>query len=129
MNRQELQVEILFIENFCASNKKTRLLNLISSQKGRKKFLSTMYRLNFLDFSKFEKLTESESERILLATHAFTDCYLISDDVGNDKIRIEKEEAIKKVVCSDTTTLMIFGNAEIVYCEGEGLNNRWISKT
>jgi hypothetical protein len=36
--------------------------------------------------------------------------------------------ALRETIGADCGTLLVFGEAEIIYAEAEGFSNRWISK-
>lgn len=38
------------------------------------------------------------------------------------------QTALTETIGADQGTLLVFGDAEILYSEAEGFNNRWISK-
>lgn len=56
------------------------------------------------------------------------DCYIISDNYRIDKKTIDVQTALEETIGTDCGTLLVFGNAEIIYAEAEGFNSRWISK-
>jgi hypothetical protein len=56
------------------------------------------------------------------------DCYLISEDNELDRKRMTVDEALRETIGHGMGTVIVFGDAEIIFYEGEGPSNRWISK-
>jgi hypothetical protein len=54
-------------------------------------------------------------------------CYVISENATIDQKQISVEEAIS-FLDSDLATILVFGQAEMIYYEGEPPNNKLISK-
>ena len=79
----------------------------------------------------FDKVEGNEHEfikqRIKLLGN-LKDCYVISENQRIDKKRLDIDTALTETIGADQGTLLVFGDAEILYSEAEGFNNRWISK-
>ena len=58
-----------------------------------------------------------------------TDCYLISESSALDQKRLDINTALRETIGSGMGILIVFGDAEIVYYEGEGPTDRLISKS
>lgn len=61
----------------------------------------------------------------------FKDCYIISTNKAIDGQRLDTKTALDQAISgwADHGTLIIFGDADLIYREHEGQNNRWISKS
>jgi hypothetical protein len=55
------------------------------------------------------------------------DCYLISENSELDRKRFDIDTALSITIGYGMETLIVFGDAEIVFYEAEGQNDRWIS--
>jgi hypothetical protein len=131
MNNNELELEIKVITKFLNSAKRDRYVNFIQTEKNRPKFLKDLSKSDFLNQNLFESVDGNESEIIkdrIKSIGNIKDCYAISENKNIDKKRMSIENALIETIGADEGTLLVFGNAEIVYSEAEGLNNRWISK-
>jgi hypothetical protein len=66
-----------------------------------------------------------------IGKRAFKDCYIISTNNAIDGQRLDIKTALDQALSgwADHGTLIVFGDAELIYREHEGQNNRWISKT
>ncbi|MGB3776775.1 MAG: hypothetical protein WA960_00345 [Tunicatimonas sp.] len=131
MKKRELELEAKVIELFILKAKKERYLSFIQKKKSRKKFLEDFSHMNFLNKELFEKVGGDEHEMIrnrIRKIGDLKDCYVISENRDIDGRRLEIKSALKETIGADLGTLLVFGDAEIVYAEAEGFNNRWISK-
>ena len=99
MTDNEIELEIKVIIKFLNSAKRDRYVNFIKNKKDRIKSIGNI-----------------------------KDCYVISENKNIDQKRMSIENALIETIGADQGTLLVFGNAEIVYSEAEGFNNRWISK-
>jgi len=125
---QDVLLEIRFIKHFVTKNKQERYLNLIANAGKRKKFISELAHFKFLDFSKFDKLNAAIESVLKQRIGSIRDCYIISENKMIDTKRIEVESALSQVIGYGMGTLLIFGDAKLVYYEGEEKNDRWLSK-
>lgn len=125
------ELESKVIKRFVVKDKRDRYLNFISKDKTRDKFTFELAHFNDLDFRLFEEVRGDERQIIknkIKVLPKLTDCYLISEDKELDGQRMTVDEALRKTIGHGMGTLVIFGDAEIVFYEGEGPSNRWISK-
>jgi len=86
--------------------------------------------MNFLQTELFDKVDRNEYDVIktrIKSLGFLNDCYLISDSSRVDKKRLNIDTALRETIGSDSGTIIVFGDAEIIYAEAEGFNNRWIS--
>src|SRR6185503_8064990 len=126
---EDIVLESSFIKRFITENKQERYLNLIANAEKRKKFISELAHFKFLDFSKFDKLNGAIESVVKQMIGGIRDCYIISENKMIDTKRIEVESALSQVIGYGMGTLLIFGDAKLVYYEGEAKNDRWLSKT
>ena len=87
--------------------------------------------MNFLQADLFDKVEGNEFDVIkerIKNIGVLKDCYLISESSRLDKKRLDIDTALKETIGSDCGTIIVFGDAEIVYSEAEGFNNRLISR-
>jgi hypothetical protein len=106
-------------------------LNFCKSQKTRTKFTKELS--HFRDFrqDQFEEVRNDERKIIRDRIKSLSnkkDCYLISESFKLDKQRLDIDSALNEIIGQGIGTLIVFGDAEIVYYEGEGPSDRWISK-
>ena len=126
-----IDIESKVIERFVVKTKRDRYLTFIKSEKTRPKFINDLSHINFLREDLFDKVEGNEhgfiKQRIKLLGN-LKDCYVISENQRIDKKRLDIDTALKETIGADQGTLLVFGDAEILYSEAEGFNNRWISK-
>ena len=127
----DIDIESKVIERFVIKTKCERYLTFIKSEKTRPKFINDLSNINFLRKDLFDKVEGNEYEfikqRIKLLGN-LKDCYVISENQRIDKKRLDIDTALTETIGTDLGTLLVFGDAEILYSEAEGFNNRWISK-
>lgn len=131
MKEQELDLETKVIERFILKEKRDRYLSFIKKRETRKKFIKDLSHINFLNEELFEKVDGNEYEIIkarIKKLGSLSDCYVISENQNIDCRRLDIDTALKETIGADTGTLLVFGDAQIVYAEAEGFKNRWISK-
>ena len=126
-----IDIESKVIDRFVIKTKRERYLTFIKSEKTRPKFINVLSQIDFLREDLFEKVEGNEYEfikhRIKLLGN-LKDCYVISENQRIDKKRLDIDTALTETIGADQGTLLVFGDAEILYSEAEGFNNRWISK-
>jgi hypothetical protein len=127
----DINLESKVIKRFIIKSKRDRFLSFISSDKNRDKFTFELAHLKDLDFKLFEEVKGDERKMIkdkIKVLPKLTDCYLISEDKELDRKRLTVDQALRETIGHGMGTLVVFGDAEIVFYEGEGPSNRWISK-
>lgn len=127
-----LDIETKVVERFVIKTKRDRYLTFIKNDKTREKFISDLHHMNFLQTDLFDKVDGNEYDVIkarIKSLGNLSDCYLISDSSRLDKKILDIDTALRETIGSDSGTIIVFGDAEIIYSEAEGLNNRWISKS
>ena len=127
----DLDIEAKVIERFVIREKRDRYLSFIKKDKTRKKFINDLHHMNFLRTDLFDKIEGNEFDLIkerIKCLGILKDCYLISEISELDKKRLDIDTALRETIGRDCGTIIVFGDAEIVYSEAEGINNRLISR-
>lgn len=127
----DINIETKVIQRFVIKPKRDRYLGFINNMKTREKFINDLHHMNFLQQDLFDKVEGNEREFIkhrLSFLGNIKDCYVISENNRIDKKRLDIDTALTKVIGADQGTLLVFGDAEILYSEAEGFNNRLISR-
>lgn len=128
-NNFDLEAKV--IQRFIIKKKQDRYLTFINSEKTRPKFINDLSHVDFLREDLFDKVEGNEYELIkqrIKSLGNLKDCYIISENQRIDKKRLDIDTALTETIGTDQGTLLVFGDAEILYSEAEGFNNRWISK-
>ena len=126
-----LDIEKKVIERFVVKTKRDRYLTFINNDKTRDKFTKELAHFRDLRQDQFEELKSDERKKIkdrIKSLGNIKDCYLISESSKIDKKRLDIDSALNEIIGYGMGTLIVFGDAEIVYYEGEGPCDRWISK-
>ena len=126
-----IDLEAKVIQRFVIKTKQERYMTFIKSEKTRSKFINDLSHINFLREDLFDKVEGNEFEFIkqrIKALGNLKDFYVISENQRIDKKRLDIDTALTETIGADQGTLLVFGEAEILYSESEGFNNRWISK-
>jgi hypothetical protein len=126
-----LDIETKVIERFIVKTKQDRYLTFIKSDKTRDKFISELAHFRNFRQERFDEIKSDESKIIkdrIKSLGNVKDCYLISENSALDKKRLDIDTALNKTIGYSMGTLIVFGDAEIVYYEAEGPSGRWISK-
>ena len=126
-----IDLESKVIDRFIIKTKRDRYLTFIKSEKTRPKFINDLSHVNFLQNDLFDTVEGNEYEFIKQRIKGLgnqQDCYVISENKRIDKKRLDIDTALTETIGADHGTLLVFGDAEILYREAEGFNNRWISK-
>jgi hypothetical protein len=126
-----IDIETKVIQRFVIKTKCDRYLTFIKSEKTRPKFINDLSHTNFLRQDLFDKVEGNEYEFVkqrIKGLGNLKDCYVISENQRIDKKRLDIDTALSEIIGANQGTLLVFGDAEILYSEAEGFNNRWISK-
>ncbi|MFA7447324.1 MAG: hypothetical protein WCY77_02710 [Weeksellaceae bacterium] len=126
-----LDLETKVIERFVIKAKRDRYLTFIKNDKTREKFINDLHHMNFLKVDLFDKIEGNEFDAIkerIKSLGVLKDCYIISDCSRLDKKKLDIDTALRETIGSDSGTIIVFGDAEIIYSEAEGFNNRLISR-
>jgi hypothetical protein len=125
-----LELETLVIEKFIVKTKRDRYLAFIKSDKTRNKFIMELAHFRDLRQERFVEIKGDERKIIkdkIKSLGNINDCYLISENSELDRKRFDIDTALNGIIGNGMGTLIVFGNAEIVFYEGEGPCDRWIS--
>ena len=129
---QNADLEIKVIKRFVVKAKQDRYIQFVSSPKNRHKFIKDLSHFNFFQWDLFQAVTGNEERSILqvLQNNSVVEnvCYVISENTDIDKKTIKIKEAIIEIVGYGMGTILVFGDAEIIYFESETMNKRYISK-
>jgi hypothetical protein len=129
---QNIDLEIKVIKNFIDKFKQDRYIQFILSPKNRQKFIADLSHFNFLQWDKFDKVNGNEREIIMTTLQKRkvldTTCYVISENEKIDTKILDIKTAISETVGYGMGTILVFGNADIIFYESETMNNRYISK-
>lgn len=123
--------ELTLIKIFVVKDKQDRYITFLSKDKTRKKFTEALYNFNDFNWKLFREIPGSENERQAIASTVkshknISTCSVISVDTNYDGKVISVDEAIKNAVGIEGT-ILIFGDADIVYYEGEAPKRRFLS--
>ena len=123
--------EKIFIKKFVVKDKQDRYLTFLEKEKTRNKFTEKLYHFNDFNWELFRKIPGNKSEENTIAFKVknkknFSTCFVISTDSEYDGKTMLVEEAIENVVGIEGS-ILIFGDAEIIYYEGEAPSRRYIS--
>ena len=123
--------EQALIKDFVIKGKQDRYLTFLANAKTRKKFTRELYHFNDFNWKLFREIPGSEIGRetiirdIKSRKHIST-CHVISANSEYDGKVMAVGEAIENAIGIEGT-ILIFGNAGVVYYEGEAPNRRYIS--
>jgi hypothetical protein len=126
----DIELESKVIKRFIVNNKHERYLTFIKADKTRGKFVDELAHFSS-QLKGFEEIKGNEwkvLEEKLKSLGNPTTCYVISENRKNDARRMDVETALKETIGYGSGTLIVFGDANQVYYEGEGPSDRWISK-
>jgi len=128
----DIALETKVISKFMHPSKRERYIDFCQKNTTRRKFIDELSRSQTFQNDLFEKIDESESEIIkrIAAKFGINDCYIISENAKIDGQRMGIDDALKLAISpwSDTTTLIVLGDAQLIYREHDGVKNKWISK-
>ena len=127
-----LDLEIKVIRKFVDKAKRSRYTQFVSSEKNRRKFAEDLPHFNHFDYSLLTPVKGIEEEIIMQTTKqngvSNETCYIISEDRALDTKTLNTREAIAATVGRGMGTILVFGDAEMIFFEGESPNTRFISK-
>ena len=129
---QNADLEIKVIKRFVKKAKQDRYIQFVSSPKNRLKFIRDLSHFNFFQWDLFEAVKGIEKQAIVqaLQENGVTDrtCYVISENTDIDTKALDTNEAISNTVGLSMGTILVFGDADMIYYESETMNTRFISK-
>jgi hypothetical protein len=128
---QNLALEIKVINRFSAKNKRERYLQFAALAKNRKKFIADLHGGSFYEKSMLERVIGIEEDVICQALKklgiATRSCYIISENTNHDTLTLALNEVLPKVVGWGAGTMLVFGEADLIFVELDGLKNRFIA--
>jgi hypothetical protein len=124
-------IEQTLIKKFVIKDKQERYLTFLTKDKTRNKFIDELYHFNDFNWKLFREIPGSENEGQAVASKVknsknISTCCVISTDQEYDGKLMSVDEAIENAIGIEGT-ILIFGDADIVYYEGEAPKNRYIS--
>jgi hypothetical protein len=129
---QNADLEIKVIKKFVDKAKQDRYIQFVSSTKNRHKFINDLSHFNFFQWDLFEAVKGNEQQAIIEALQknfiADKTCYVISENTIIDTKTLEVKEAISETVGYGMGTILVLGDADMIYFESETMNTRYISK-
>ena len=126
----DLNIEAKVIENYIVKSKRERYLNFIKKPKTRKKLTDELAHFSS-QLDNFEEIKTNEWEVInekLKRIKSTQDCYVISENSEIDGKRMKINNALTETIGMGMGTLIVFGNADLVFYEGEGPSDRWLKE-
>jgi hypothetical protein len=128
---QNLTLEVKVINRFSAKNKRERYLQFVTSTKNRKKFIADLHGGSFYEESMLEQVTGIEGDVICKALKQLgivtRSCYVISENTSIDTLTLSLDDVLPKVVGWGAGTMLVFGEADLLFVELDGLKNRFIA--
>ena len=123
--------EQILIKKFISKDKQDRYLGFLDQDKNRKKFTKELYHFKDFNWELFREISGNETVWTTIAKRVdsnknISTCSIISANSEYDGKIMSFDEALKNIVGIEGT-ILIFGDAEIVYYEGEPPKNRYIS--
>jgi hypothetical protein len=125
-------LERKFISRYVIKAKRNRYLGFIEREKTRGLFLGMLYHGQDFDKQLFQELKgnhQKQLEAILAKTQPFKkndSCYVISVDSKWDGQEIPLAKAIEEIVGREGS-LILFAEGAVIYYEGEGPHNCYLS--
>jgi hypothetical protein len=130
---QNTELERKVINRFVTKSKRERYLQFVTSTKNRKKFIKALHSGQFFLASALEHVTGIEKNVIQqsLVQSGITahTCYVISENAAIDTHILALGDALRQVVGWGAGTILVFGEADLIYVELDGLRNRYINQT
>ena len=124
------RLEIKVIQKFVAKDKQSRYIQFVSSEKNRAKFIIELPHFNHFRWELLEEVHKEEAQEIQKRLKALnikgTECYVISENRDIDQQTLFFDKALAEI--GGMATILVFGDAEMIYFEGEPPKNRFISK-
>jgi hypothetical protein len=120
-----------FASTFIKADKRARYLNLLASERGRKKILASFHHCRDLD-SRFAKLippnqqSAQSIEALLKSNGAPNSCYVMADNPRIDGREMSLNDALLEIVGMDAGALVSCIPGKLAYFEMEGFNERYL---
>jgi hypothetical protein len=128
---QNLALEVKVINRFSAKNKRERYLQFVTSTKNRKKFIADLHGGSFYEGGMLERVIGTEEDAICQALKQLgivtRSCYIISENTSIDTLTLPLGDVLLKVVGWGAGTMLVFGEADLIFVELDGFKNRFIA--
>ena len=122
----DTELEIQVIKKFIRKEKQKRYIGFVSSSKNRKKFIAELAHFKDLSWDLFQEVSDFNPS--LISPKLVRDfCYVISEDTSADGSVIPLEK-IPSVIGNGFGMIIVFGQGDQIYYEGEPPYNRYMSK-
>jgi hypothetical protein len=125
---QSLEIEV--IKKFVTKEKQSRYIQFVSSERTRSRFVYELPHFNAFKWEQLDEVHKDEAHEIQKRLTAFNikskECYVISENPDIDQKILAFDEALKEI--GSMATILVFGDARLIYYEGEPPKNRYISK-
>lgn len=132
---QNTDLEIEVIKKFVDKGKQDRYIQFVSSPKNRHKFISDLAHFRFFKWDLFGDVKGNKEQVIFqtlqtLQKNSVADktCYVVSENTDIDTKTLDTKDAISQTVGYGMGTILVFGDSDMIYFEGEDMNTRYISK-
>ncbi|RYE54017.1 MAG: hypothetical protein EOP48_13160 [Sphingobacteriales bacterium] len=129
MTRPSEQEELL-IANFIVKEKQDRYLGFLTKENTRRKFTKELYHFKHFNWSLFQEIPGDQNAADIILSKLnkkpTPNCYVISVDPEYDGKLLSVDEVITNIIGREGT-ILVFDDANIIYYEGEGPGNRYIS--
>ena len=129
---QNANLESTVIQRFIVKSKQDRYLQFVNSPKNRKKLIANLAHFRDLQEDAFELVSGIEEDvvRLALARQGISAsmCYVISENSRIDTRTLGFGEAMRETVGHQMGTMLVFGDADVLYFESETMKIRYISK-
>ena len=129
---RNVDLETKVIKKFIDKSKQDRFIQFISSVNNRHKFIEELAHFNHFKWNLFEAVVGNEEHIISTTLQKYKVpgdiCYAISEDPELDGQLLYTSQALKEIVGHGNGTILVFGNADFIFYEGEGMKSRYISK-
>ena len=128
-----IALEWKVIEKFIQKDKRDRYKQFVAKEKTRPKFIRDLAHFKYLEIEKFDRIEGGGEElrileRLKKSKIDTSTCYIISQNSRLDTKTLETIAALKDTIGLGMGTIFVFGDADIIYFEGEEAFDRLISK-
>jgi hypothetical protein len=126
--------EVVFAKAFLEEKLRRRVVALLESEQGRKKFLAKLshnmrFRAEFCQHIPPDRQSVEETLQLLEARGAGQNCYVISELSSIDGKTMNLSDALTEVLGSGMGTVLSCVSGKLAYYEGEERGERFILDT
>jgi hypothetical protein len=126
--QMQTEIELAFVKKFVKKDKQERYLGFLSNEKTRSKFTNELHYFKDFEWDLFNEVRGLDRDAIIARIKdekEISKCHVVSYRPEYDGKSYSIEDAINLVGTEEI--ILIFGNADVVYYEGEAPGNRYIS--